>query len=102
MSGLFVKLKYKCQQRQNKYAKSHEVLKVVLFHKHHLHSIKEMEGNTTLQVVRTKPIGFASWGAITWSALANQLRPADLLLGCARNTVVKSILPHKQIFSNTL
>ena len=49
MSGLFVKLKYKCQQRQNKYAKSHKVFKSVLFHKHHLHSIKEMEGNTTLQ-----------------------------------------------------
>ena len=46
-----------------------------------------MEGNATLQVVRTKPIGYASWGAITWSALANQLRPSDLLLGGVRNKV---------------
>ena len=86
MSGLFVKLKYKCQQRQNKYAKSHKIFKVVLFHKHHLHSIKEMEGNPTLQVIGTKSIS-----AITWSALANQLYPSDLLLECARNTVVKTI-----------
>lgn len=97
MSGLFVKLKYKCQQRQNKYAKSHKIFKIVLFHKHHLHSIKEMEGNPTLQVICTKSIG-----AITWSALANQLYPSDLLLECARNMVVKIILSHKHIFSNTL
>ena len=38
MSGLFVKLKYKCQQRQKKYAKGHEVFEIVIFHKHHLHS----------------------------------------------------------------
>ena len=38
-------------------------------------------------MVRTKPIGYASWGAITWDALANQLRPSDLLLGCVRNKV---------------
>lgn len=97
MSGLFVKLKYKCQQRQNKYAKSHKIFKIVLFHKHNLHSVKEMEGNPTLQVICTKSIG-----AITWSALANQLYPSDLLLECARNTVVKIILSYKHIFSNTL
>ena len=54
-----------------------------------------MEGNPTLQVICTKSIG-----AITWSALANQLYLSDLLLECARNTVVKAILSHKQIFSN--
>ena len=54
-----------------------------------------MEVNPTLQVICTKSIG-----AITWSALANQLYPSDLLLECARNTVVKAILSHKQIFSN--
>lgn len=41
MSGLLVILKNKCQQRQNEYAKGHQVLKVVVLHRHHLHSVGE-------------------------------------------------------------
>ncbi|WP_419578222.1 hypothetical protein, partial [Phascolarctobacterium succinatutens] len=40
--------------------------------------------------------GYASWDTITWRAYTNQQRPMDLLLGCARNTVVlKHILTYK-------
>lgn len=41
MSGLLVILKNKFQQCQEKHAKGHQVLEVIVLHKHHLHSTRE-------------------------------------------------------------
>jgi hypothetical protein len=97
MCILLTVLKHERQQCHYKHTENHKILECKIYHRHHLHSIKEMEGNATLQVICTKSIG-----AITWSALANQLYPSDLLLEYARNTVVKIILSYKHIFSHTL
>ena len=98
MSRLSAVLKDKSQQCQNEHAKSHQVFEIIVPHRHHLDSLREFR-QCHPAVVRVNPIGYASWDTITWRAYANQQRPMDLLLGCARNTVVCIIVSCKQIFS---
>ena len=94
MCDLLSVLKNERQQCQYKHTENHKILECKIYHRHHLHSEEFRQCHPA--VVRVNPIGYASWDTITWRAYTNQQRPMDLLLGCARNTVVlKHILTYK-------
>ena len=92
---LFV-LKNERQQCQYKHTKNHKILEGVIYHRHHLHSngiSATPPCSGSHQTNRLRLLGCYHMARST-----NQLRPMDLLLGCARNTVVCNIVSCKQNF----
>ena len=67
MCILLTVLKHERQQCQYKHTENHKILECKIYHRHHLHSIKEMEGNATLQwfvsIQSATPLGTLSHGA---------------------------------------